>query len=125
MKRLRSFEKLQENGETWKTVTDDTRDRLIEECVEETMADYGNTIFQSSSRNQYRVIRVKRILKRTVWALQQQIRQGEFEPGEFEVSFSMEDSLSAINIDLSEHEKCVCADGLTAWISARRTIRSM
>ena len=29
--------KLQENGETWKTVTDDTRDRLIEECVEETM----------------------------------------------------------------------------------------
>ena len=97
--------KLQEKGETWKTVTDDTRDRLIEECVEETMADYGNTIFQSSSRNQYRVIRVKRILKRTVWALQQQIRQGEFEPGEFEVSFSMEDSLSAINIDLSEHEK--------------------
>ena len=97
--------KLQENGETWKTVTDDTRDRLIEECVEETMADYGNTIFQSSSRNQYRMIRVKRILKRTVWALQQQIRQGEFEPGEFEVSFSMEDSLSAINIDLSEHEK--------------------
>lgn len=97
--------KLQENGETWKTVTDDTRDRLIEECVEETMADYGNTIFQSSSRNQYRIIRVKRILKRTVWALQQQIRQGEFEPGEFEVSFSMEDSLSAINIDLSEHEK--------------------
>lgn len=69
------------------------------------MADYGNTIFQSSSRNQYRIIRVKRILKRTVWALQQQIRQGEFEPGEFEVSFSMEDSLSAINIDLSEHEK--------------------
>ena len=97
--------KLQENGETWKTVTDDSRDRLIEECVEETMADYGNTIFQSSSRNQYRIIRVKRILKRTVWALQQQIRQGEFEPGEFEVSFSMEDSLSAINIDLSEHEK--------------------
>ena len=40
-----------------------------------------------------------------MWALQQQIRQGEFEPGEFEVSFSMEDSLSAINIDLSEHEK--------------------
>ena len=49
----------------WKTVGDDTRDRLIEECVEETMADYGNTIFQSSSRNQYRIIRVKRILKRT------------------------------------------------------------
>ena len=58
--------KLQENGETWKTVTDDTRDRLIEECVEETMADYGNTIFQSSSRNQYRIISVKQILKRNI-----------------------------------------------------------
>ena len=31
---------VRENGETWKTVGDDTRDRLIEECVEETMADY-------------------------------------------------------------------------------------
>lgn len=97
--------KLQENGKTWKNVEDSERDRLIEECVEETMADYGNTIFQSSSRNQYRILRVKRILKRTVWALQQQIRRGEFEPGEFEVSFSMEESLSAINIDLSDHEK--------------------
>lgn len=102
--------KLQENGETWRNVEDDTRDRLIEECVEETMADYGNTIFQSSSRNQYRIIRAKRILKRTVWALQQQIRRGEFEPGEFEVAFSMEESLAAINIDLSEGEK-MCLRG--------------
>ena len=37
--------KLQEKGETWKTVTDDTRDRLIEECVEETMGGYGKTNF--------------------------------------------------------------------------------
>lgn len=46
---LEKFQKTAGNGETWKTVGDDTRDRLIEECVEETMADYGNTISRAQA----------------------------------------------------------------------------
>ena len=51
------------------------------------------------------ILRVKRILRRTVWALQEQLKKGSFTPGAFEVSFAMEDSLDAINITLSDEEK--------------------
>ena len=50
-------------------------------------ADYGNTILKSNARNAYMIERTRRILHRTVWALQEQLKEGEFEPEGFEVSF--------------------------------------
>ena len=97
--------KLSLSGKSWRTMDQELRDHLVEECADEVMMDYGNTIFQSSRRNEYQIRRVKRILKRTVWALQEQTRLSGFEPGGFEVSFSMEDALSSINIALSDREK--------------------
>lgn len=96
---------LEKEGLDWKELEEDDRERLIDESVDAVMGDYGNTILQSSSRNQYMITRVKRILRRTVWALQEQLEKGSFSPGAFEVSFAMEDSLDAINIALSEKEK--------------------
>ena len=51
------------------------------------------------------IVRLKRILRRTVWALQEQLKTGKYEPGRFEISFSMEEQLEAINFHLSEDEK--------------------
>ncbi|MDD7739736.1 MAG: helicase-exonuclease AddAB subunit AddB [Lachnospiraceae bacterium] len=103
---LESFsKKLEKSGSSWRDMDEELRDRLIEESVREVMDDYKNTVLQSSQRNRYMVSRVTRILRRTVWALQEQVKRGSFEPGEFEVSFAMEESLSAINIALSEEEK--------------------
>ena len=62
----------------------------MEECLNQVAADYGNTILKSSARNQYMIERTSRILKRTVWALQEQLRQGEFLPEGFEVSIGGE-----------------------------------
>jgi ATP-dependent helicase/nuclease subunit B len=50
------------------------------------------------------IARVKRIMKRTVWALQEQIKKGAFQPGGWEISFSMEDQLDAVQFDLSREE---------------------
>ena len=96
---------LEKQGLEWKDLDEEERDRLIDESVEAVIGDYGNTILQSSSRNRYMILRVKRILRRTVWALQEQLKKGSFTPGAFEVSFAMEDSLDAINITLSDEEK--------------------
>lgn len=96
---------LQKEGLDWKALDEEERERLIDESVEAVIGDYGNTILQSSSRNRYMIRRVKRILRRTVWALQEQLKRGSFAPGAFEVSFAMEDSLDAINIALSDEEK--------------------
>lgn len=98
-------QKLSVNGLHWRDLTEELREKLIDESVEELVHDYGNTILHSSSRNLYMITRVKRMLRRTVWALQTQVEKGRFEPGGFEVSFAMEDNLDAINFELAPDEK--------------------
>lgn len=97
--------KLSANGLHWRDLTEELREKLIDESVEELVHDYGNTILHSSSRNLYMITRVKRMLRRTVWALQTQVEKGQFEPGGFEVSFAMEDNLDSINFELAPDEK--------------------
>ena len=77
---------LRRKGLDWAGLEEEQRDRIAEYCMEQVAADYGNTILKSNSRNQYMIQRTLRILKRTVWALQEQLRCGEFVPEGFEVS---------------------------------------
>ena len=49
--------------------------------------------------------RVERITDRTIWALAEQVKKGDFEPTGFEVSFSAIDNLKAMRIRLSEDEE--------------------
>ena len=79
--------RLDAEGMKWKEVGDEYRERVLEECVDEAAADYGNGILHSSARDRYRIERIKRILKKTVWVLQEQLKYGEFEPDSFELSF--------------------------------------
>ena len=72
---------------SWAELADGPRDALIDECVDIVTADYGNTILQSSARNGYMINRIRRILRRCVWALQQQLRSGTFIPENFELAF--------------------------------------
>lgn len=73
-------------GLQWKELEGEERDALAQECLMQVAADYGNTVLKSSFRNQYMIERTGRLLRRTVWALQQQLQQGEFLPEGFEVA---------------------------------------
>ncbi len=86
-------------------LSDELRETIIDESIEEIIHDYGNTILHSTSRSAYMIRRIRRILRRTVWALQEQVKKGDFVPGGFEVSFAMEDRLEAINIQLDDETK--------------------
>lgn len=99
------FSRMKEEGRDWRTVTDEERTSLVRSCVKHVTEEYGNTILNSSSRNAYLARRVEHITQRTVWALQQQILKGDFEPVGFEVSFSAADNLRAMRIALSEEEE--------------------
>ncbi len=59
----------------------------------------------SSARNAYLARRVERITDRTIWALAEQVKKGDFVPSGFEVSFSAIDNLKAMRIRLSEDEE--------------------
>lgn len=96
--------KLEDSPYNWFTVPDKTREELTEQSVREAAQDYGSQVFFDSERNRYALERALRIMKRSVWALQEQIRAGRFIPGNFEVSFQAAEDLGAVTIALGETE---------------------
>ncbi|MDO4294281.1 MAG: helicase-exonuclease AddAB subunit AddB [Eubacteriales bacterium] len=98
-------DKLKEIGKSWFDFSKEEGERLVDEAVEAYAVSYHNTVLYDSARNAYMVKRIKRILKRTVAAMQYQLKKGSFVPEQFEVSFSVLEELDAVNIALSEQEK--------------------
>lgn len=98
------FERIREEGGDFKGLNEEERKALVHSCVAKVTQEYGNTILQSSARNAYLARKVEAITDRTVWALTEQLKKGDFIPSGFEVSFSAADGLKAMEIPLSEEE---------------------
>lgn len=79
--------KAEENRTAWTEMEETIRSRLIEESVEESITDYGNTVLYSTARNEYMITRIKKLISRSVWALTKQLREGDFVPSGSEVKF--------------------------------------
>ena len=66
---------------------EEEREAVIEECVEESIVDYDNSILYSSARNEYTIEKLKRVAKRAVWLLSIQLEKGEFTPNGYEITY--------------------------------------
>lgn len=97
--------KLAESGRTWWDFDENFATQAIKEAVESYAATYGETVLYSSARNEYAITRMSRILTRTVLTLQQHLKQGSFQPDDYELSFRFAEDLDSIHVDLSEEEK--------------------
>lgn len=97
--------KLAESGRTWWGFDENFATQAIKEAVEGYAATYGETVLYSSARNEYAITRMSRILTRTVLTLQQHLKQGSFQPDDYELSFRFAEDLDSIHVDLSEEEK--------------------
>ena len=97
--------KLAESGRTWWDFDENFATQAIKEAVEGYAATYGETVLYSSARNEYAITRMSRILTRTVLTLQQHLKQGSFQPDDYELSFRFAENLDSIHVDLSEEEK--------------------
>lgn len=84
----------------WNFEDDASRDSFVERMVEEAVNDVQQEIIESTRRNEYLLVRMKRIAKRSVWAMEQYIRRGEFLPEEYEIAFSKEDHLDSMHFQL-------------------------
>lgn len=91
--------KIRENEEDWTSISEEKQNQYIDECIEESIVDYSNTVLYSSYRNHYMIARLTRIMRRTIWALTHQLKQGEFRPEAFEAQFK---SGKIDRIDVSE-----------------------
>lgn len=78
------------SGYQWRTIPDEIRDHLVEECVSSVVLEYNHSVMQDSMRANYLTEKIMRMTKRTIWALQQQLKKGDFEPVGYEVRFTTE-----------------------------------
>lgn len=99
------FKRMRDQERDWNTLTGEDRQLLVKDCVSDVAKEYGNTILQSSARNAYLTRKVEKITDRTVWALGEHIKKGDFVPSDFEVSFSSIDNLEAMKIALTKEEE--------------------
>lgn len=97
--------KLSENNYTWFDFPEEEGDDLLYKALQECALQYGENVLYSSARYEYMTERMYRILKRTIRTLKAQLREGEFVPSSFEMSFQRVEELDAVNIALSANEK--------------------
>ena len=81
---------LREKQLNWADLPDQIREELADQALNQLTGDYGNTILQSSVRNQYQITRIRQMLQRTVWALQEQLKRSSFVPVVAEAGFRSE-----------------------------------
>lgn len=72
----------------WPDLTDSQRKTLADRSLDEVAYGYNNTVLQSSGRHQFLLERMREMMQRTVWALQEQLRRGDFLPEDFEFAFT-------------------------------------
>lgn len=62
-------------------------------------------VFYSSSRNQYKIKTVERIMRRTIGVLRAHLKNSEFEPDRFELHFGKQERLREAEVPLSNGRK--------------------
>lgn len=96
---------MEQEGFSWFEISQKDSEHLLNLAMEEALLKNKNLALYDNARNAYGKKRMQRILKRTVWALTEQIRRGSFVPESFEVSFDFPEHLNAVHFQLSEEEK--------------------
>ncbi|MGN0401668.1 MAG: PD-(D/E)XK nuclease family protein [Acetatifactor sp.] len=97
--------KISEGGYTWFDFPEAFAGETVQKALEECAASYGNTVLYSSSRNEYAIRRMGRILTRTVLTIQRQLKKGSFHPDAYELSFRSAASLDDIHLSLTGEER--------------------
>ncbi len=71
----------------WETLNDEQQDTFLREALREEITDLSQESLTETATGTAALGRVYRVLRRSVWAITEQIRRGEFRPDGYEVSF--------------------------------------
>lgn len=89
----------------WTELTEQEQNALMNRCVDDVTAEYGGNVLHDTARDAYTVIRLKRILCRSAWALHEQLAAGDFRPTGIELSFDDIPELDAVNVRFAEKSR--------------------
>lgn len=79
--------RLKDENSDWFSFSKEEGERWISEAVESQSVIYKDSVLYSNARNRYAISRISRVLKKTVFSLQKQLKKGVFSPKQFEMSF--------------------------------------
>ena len=91
---------LSRDGVPWAEMTDQQREQIADQALEDVVHAYGNNILHDTARNTWMISRIREMLQSTVRVLQTQVQRGEFRPSGFEAGFT--DDLQASLLRLSD-----------------------
>ena len=94
-----------EAGYTFCSVPEKLENALIQTCLKQVMDTYGNQILLSSARNRYMADRVEKLLRRSIWAIKEELKDSDFVPEGFEVSFDSGSFLDSMCLPLSADDR--------------------
>lgn len=92
--------KIQVTYDDWKGIDDREQEILTEEAVNRALSEWNENLLNSSRRNQYVAKIIKRLTRRTLWALIRHLENSDFKPYAFEISFSSYSDLKSANLEL-------------------------
>ena len=78
---------LAESGRNFSDLDEEELKKLTEEALEKYLSENDNLVLTSSKRNEYFIVRMRRILSRTVKTLSYQAKSGSFSTAAFEKDF--------------------------------------
>lgn len=97
--------KVKQSEYSWKSIPENVQDIYISEALHTAMDENLSDVFQSSARNQYKIKTVERIMRRTIQVLRVHLRNSEFEPDRFELSFGKNKKLKEAELSLKDGRK--------------------
>ena len=94
---------------SWTDYDEAEQEKRADECVEEVVSEYKNGLLLQTERDRYLISRLKRVVRRSVWAITKQMEQGEFQTVTSEFGFEMiEDVLKhlpkEIGVCVTQHD---------------------
>ncbi len=78
---------LENEGLTFRDVTDEKSHLIIEKCIDEAIAENNGDILDSCERNKFLKSRIRQVAERTTDTLREHIKAGLFDPKEYEFCF--------------------------------------
>lgn len=79
---------MKKEGLSFRTVSEEERERLLDRCMEQVENGVAGDVFFDTERNKYLLRRIREVSSKTIWAITEHIKAGNFEPEDFELSFS-------------------------------------
>lgn len=103
---------LLEQNRDWQDLSEEERHILANQSLNATVEEYKNGLLYDTERDTYMIVRLRRILQRTVWAITEQMKCGDFHTVESELGFCMDGEAQRIigrvdRVDTLESEEAV------------------